>query len=293
LGNVLVLVPGHVVAAINASPVNLFGEDVNGGEGVILRLELTSGESSLSDTASTISERLLFTRVLGLGEWVDSLVVVGIILLLLSGGVDAGPVVNGDSPIAVRFNVEVVNTSDDSEETLLTPVGAPRVTNSPELDTVLNTVTNNGNNVVGIQESSLIVEDTTIVVIKGLVGSDLTSEGTTLVKFVLNSRFASDVAVLLNVVFVVLLGDDASFTGSAVSAVRHSRATNTVVPASTLVDGASLIGDVVVEHPFVGVGCITTVAAVVFLLAGDDELNGQVNVWPLSITGDLDSIRQG
>lgn len=123
----LVLVPGHVVAAINASPVNLFGEDVNGGEGVILRLELTSGESSLSDTASTISERLLFTRVLGLGEWVDSLVVVGIILLLLSGGVDAGPVVNGDSPIAVRFNVEVVNTSDDSEETLLTPVGAPRV----------------------------------------------------------------------------------------------------------------------------------------------------------------------
>jgi len=140
---VLILVPGHVVAAINASPVHLFGEDVNRGEGVILGLELTSGESSLSDTAGTISERLLFTRVLGLGEWVDSLVVVGIILLLLSGGVDAGPVVDGDSPIAVRFNVEVVNASDDSEETLFTPVGAPRVTNSPELDTVLNTVTNN------------------------------------------------------------------------------------------------------------------------------------------------------
>jgi hypothetical protein len=121
----------------------LFGEDVNRGEGVILGLELTSGESSLSDTAGTISERLLFTRVLGLGEWVDSLVVVGIILLLLSGGVDACPVVDGDSPIAVRFNVEVVNASDDSEETLFAPVGAPRVTNSPELDTVLNTVTNN------------------------------------------------------------------------------------------------------------------------------------------------------
>ena len=139
----------------------------------------------------------------------------------------------------------------------------------------------------------IIVENTTIVVIKGLVGSDLTSKRTTLVKFVLNSRFASDVTVLLNVVLVVLLGDNASSSGSAVSAERHSRAANTVVPASTLVDRASFIGNVVVEHPFVGVGCITTVAAVILLLAGDDKLNGQVNVGPLSITGDFDSIGQG
>jgi len=290
---VLVLVPGHVVATIDISPVNLFGEDVNGGESVIFGLNLTSGESSFSDTASALGKRLFLARVLGLGEWVDGLVVVDVVLLRISGGVNAGPVVDGDSPIAVRFNVEVVNASGDSEETLFTPVRAPRVTNSPELNTVLDTVSNNGNNVVGINESSIIVENTTIVVIKGLVGSDLTSKRTTLVKFVLNSRFASDVTVLLNVVLVVLLGDNASSSGGAVSAERHSRATNTVVPASTLVDRASFIRNVVVEHPFVSVGCITTVAAVILLLAGDDKLNGQVNVGPLSITGDFDSIGQG
>jgi len=262
---VLVLVPGHVVASINASPVNLLGEDINGGESVVHGLALTVGECCLSNTAS--SSWGLVAGVLRLREWVDGLVVIRVILLRLGGGVNAGPVVHWGGPVTVRLDIKVVDTSDDSEETLFAPVGAPRVTNSPELNTVLDTVTNNGNNVVGIQEASLIVENTTIVVIEGLVGGDFTSKGSTLVKFVLNGGLTRDVAVLLDVVLVVLLGDDASSSRSAVSAVRHGRATNTVVPASTLVDRASLVSDVVVEHPFVGVTSIATVATVILLLA--------------------------
>jgi hypothetical protein len=104
---------------------------------------LTMSELSLSNSASSISKWLLFARVLRLREGVDSLVVVGIILLFLRSSVHDSPVVYWDSPVTVRLNVKVVDTSNNSEEALLTPVGSPRVTDSPELHAVLLAISNN------------------------------------------------------------------------------------------------------------------------------------------------------
>ena len=56
-------------------------------------------------------------------------------MLFLSGLVPdlVGPCVLRSTPGAARLNKDVVHTLTDSEETLLTPVGAPRVTYIPVL----------------------------------------------------------------------------------------------------------------------------------------------------------------
>jgi len=96
---VLVLVPGQVVAAINVSPVNVFGEILNRGEGV-RNNSFTIGEFSLLNTASTISKRLFLARVFRLRHNVNGLVIGGIILLFLSGDMLDSPVLDWGSPVA-------------------------------------------------------------------------------------------------------------------------------------------------------------------------------------------------
>jgi len=128
---VLILVPGHVVTAIHISPVDVGREEVNGED--IPRsgglLDGTVAEGSLGDTASLelVEEGFLGGDELRLRELVNSLIVVGISLLSSSGCVHntGGPGVLGDSPVAILLNTDVVDTTDDSEETILSPVGAP------------------------------------------------------------------------------------------------------------------------------------------------------------------------
>jgi hypothetical protein len=100
-------------------------------------------------------------------------------------------------------------------------------------------------------------------------------------------------AVFVDVVLVVGLGDDTSRGGCAVTAHGHSGAALTVVPTSSLVNSASLISDIVALNPLVSVVSIATVATVIGLLARDQNLRSQVNIGPLSVTQNLDSVGQG
>lgn len=180
----------------------------------------------------------------GLREFVDDLVVVGGVLLLISGNVSytLGPSILGSSPGAGRLDGDVVGSTADAEETTLTPVGTPRVTDSPEfLASLGNTVTNNGDVVDNIHITGLVTEDTTSVVLELFGDGNTASDGTTLVNFLHHGFFADDGSELLSLVNVVGVGDKASLTRVAVSAVGHGGADTTVVKTATSVHGASLV----------------------------------------------------
>lgn len=130
----LILVPRHVVAAVHVSPVNLGGEEVNrdkipGGGGV---LDGALSEGSFGNTAALnlIEEGAILVVAsfeLRLRERVNGLIVVGVVLLLFSCDVlhTLSPGIFRDSPVTILLDADVVNTTDNSEEAVLSPVGAP------------------------------------------------------------------------------------------------------------------------------------------------------------------------
>jgi len=70
----------------------------------------------------------------------------------------------GNAGSAITLNTQVVLVHLDAEETVLTPVSAPRVAANPVLLAILShTVANNRNFVVQVNKSELLRVDTTVV----------------------------------------------------------------------------------------------------------------------------------
>ena len=137
----LVLIPRHVVTTIHVSPVNVEREvfvgesfpSVGGG------LLCSTFEFSLFYTARSALDFVeeTFGRlgglgntvalVEGLGEGVDSVIVLGVVLLGIGGLVHnhIGPSVLGSSPGALALDSNIVDTTADAEQTTLAPVRAP------------------------------------------------------------------------------------------------------------------------------------------------------------------------
>jgi hypothetical protein len=63
--------------------------------------------------------------------------------------------------------------------------------------------------------------------------------------------------------------------------------------AKCLIRRASLIGDIVVVDPFVCIFGITTITTIIRSLAGDENLRGQIDVRPLSVSSNFNTIRKG
>jgi hypothetical protein len=108
--------------------------------------------------------------------------------------------------LAVSFNTQVVLVHLDSEETLFTPVGTPRVSTNPELSTVLNTVTHNRDDVVGHWEEDPFRVDTAGVLLELVGDVDGASNWTTSVDLSLHLLSTANVAVLGGTP-VVVVGD--------------------------------------------------------------------------------------
>jgi len=56
------------------------------------------------------------------------------------------------------------------------------------------------------------------------------------------------------------------------------------------INGTSLIGDIVLMDPIESEDWESTVAALSFLMAGEEDLRGKLNIRPGSVTKDLHSI---
>jgi len=287
-GDMLVLGPGEVVDTIGVSPIPGLGE--------VTSLDVAPGESfGLSGVLSELVSEFVVDlhasrRVLLFRSSEESF------RLGLLGGVvlvTVGPGVSGNTPVAVSFDGKVVDTSDDSEETVLTPVSTPGVSDNPVLGTVgKSTPTNDGDIVIDFGLVSSINENTTSVVEKR-ASSNTADDGASLHDFAHHSFFTFNGAVFINTVDVVAIGNGAFFTGRAVSALDVISTCDTVVPTLSLIVGAGFVSDVVLMNVFISSGGITTVAALIGLFAGEEDLGSDVDIGPDSLSHDLDTIRHG
>jgi len=287
-GDMLVLGPGEVVDTIGVSPIPGLGE--------VTSLDVAPGESfGLSGVLSELVSEFVVDlhasrRVLLFRSSEESF------RLGLLGGVvlvTVGPGVSGNTPVAVSFDGKVVDTSDDSEETVLTPVSTPGVSDNPVLGTVgKSTPTNDGDIVIDFGLVSSINENTTSVVEKR-ASSNTADDGASLHDFAHHSFFTFNGAVFINTVDVVAIGNGAFFTGRAVSALDVISTCDTVVPTLSLIVGAGFVSDVVLMNVFISSGGITTVATLIGLFAGEEDLGSDVDIGPDSLSHDLDTIRHG
>ena len=62
--------------------------------------------------------------------------------------------------------------------------------------------------------------------------------------------------------------------------------------STSLVDGASLISDLVLRHPSESVVGVTSMATIIRGLARDQNLGSDVDLGPGSVSSDLNSIRE-
>tara|TARA_B110000285_G_scaffold232124_1_gene302448 strand:- start:416 stop:619 length:204 start_codon:yes stop_codon:yes gene_type:complete len=65
-----------------------------------------------------------------------------------------------------------------------------------------------------------------------------------------------------------------------------------IVVTSGSVNGAGLVSDFVLSHPLESIVGLSTMASII-TTAGDEDLRSDVDVWPLSLSSDLDSIGKG
>ena len=140
--------------------------------------------------------------------------------------------------------------------------------------------------------TGLVIEDTTSVFFKSIWHGDTTGNWTSLVDLLHHGSLTRDMAVLIGVVDLVVVLVKASLGWVAVLAHDLLGAFGTVVVTSGSVDGASLISDLIAVHPFEGVVSLTTMATII-TRAGDQNLWGDVDIRPSSLSVVLDSIRHG
>jgi len=273
-------------------------------------LLLSSNEEGFLNTACTtlglskehavfgrLNDLVVFKAVDGLGEFVYLLVVVNVVSLSVSSRVSliSSPGVLGSGHGAISLNGDVVSASADSEETILSPVGTPRVTDEPVLVTVLDTISDNRDIVNNVRISGSVAIDSSLVCFKRVGDGDTASERSTLGNFLLHGCLTLDSGVLVDTVNLVVIGDEASLGRVAISGDLHSGALGSVVVTTGQVDGSLSIGDLVGAHPLESLDGFSSVAttSIVIKIARDEDLGRDVDIGPGCLTGDLDTIGEG
>ena len=144
-----------------------------------------------------------------------------------------------------------------------------------------------------VSVSGQVLIDSSLVILESVWDCNSAGNGSSLVDLLQHGFFSLEGSKLIDFVHVVTGRDEAGLVGLTVLALDDWRALSTVSVASGSVDGAGLVSEFVVVHELVGGYCITTVAAVVIGRAGDHNLGRDVDIWPLSISSDLNSVGEG
>jgi len=136
---------------------------------------------------------------------------------------------------------------------LFSIVGTPRVSYNPVLGAIFNTEANNKNIVDDVKITSSVLIDTTSIGFKGVRNCNTASNGAALIDLLHHVLFTRDRAKFINLVDSVLSWDEAGATAWFTSLANVDRSTfNTVIVTASLVNRASLIGDVILVHEFKG-----------------------------------------
>mmetsp|Transcript_26622 Transcript_26622/g.50438 ORF Transcript_26622/g.50438 Transcript_26622/m.50438 type:complete len:575 (-) Transcript_26622:2051-3775(-) len=292
LRDVLVLVPGDKVGAVDIAPVEGSGEVVGGevgvgkGGGDVLRDALVTGGLEAAVEGKTVG-------IAGLS--LDSLLerlVAGVLpaLVVLLGG---------DSPLTVRLDAEVVGAPDDLEEAGLAPVLSPGVPSEPVVGAVLvSSVPDQRDRVVHLGGFGGVLENAASVILEVLGDSDGAGDGATL-ELLHHGVGSVDEAELLDAVGVVLAlidgGADAGAVGAVHADVDGVAGVSDVV-ARGGVELAGLLRDSVVVDVGVDVDGVSSVAAVISAdgVAVEHHLGGEVDLLTRAVsTGEPDAVGKG
>lgn len=181
------------------------------------------------------------------------------------------PGIQGDSPVtAVTFNIEHVNTSQLSEETLFTPIRSPRISDDPVLFIVFFTPTNNFDDMVGSRVLSGVIVDTTSVIVSQKFGSiNVTSNRTSVEDFLHHLAFTLNITIFSNGVDLGVLLGPATLTRHAVLTHNLSRATKTIIVTIGLIRRTGFISDIVFFNPLESSTRVTTMTSSGVLIARD------------------------
>ena len=143
---------------------------------------------------------------------------------------------------------------------------------------------------------SLLSSSSGVLVDAACVGSEIgrNSDGasywTILEDLLLHGFFSADRTELVHFVDIVLGRYEAIFMRMAVFALDNGRAFKTIVMSSGSVDRASLISHIVLMHVFIGRDSFTTMTPSVFGRTGEQNLRRDIDVWPLGVSSNLDSV---
>lgn len=199
------------------------------------------------------------------------------------------------------LNLQVVDATTKSQETFFTPVGTPRVSYLPKHfpSLLINTIAHHRNVVFHTLVVGLVSEDAALIGNQLLGHTDATGNRSVFKDLsfhcllLLFRTVTKDGSVLFDFVLekvgrlsAFLVESPTSFANLGAGA-RHA-----IGLVFSSVDRARLVGDVVLSHPLVGFSCIASVATRI-RTTRDKDLWSNVNVWPSSISGNLDSIREG
>ena len=299
--DMLILVPRQVVLSIHVPPVSDVREVIlsNHIPSVGREFDLGTVEVCLSNTAATSRGGILkgVLRVSRFVSWlreiVNGVIVLGIVLLFIGRLMpNLFRYILRSSPVTVALNGNVVGATANANKAFLAPVGTPAVTDEPVVLAILNTVADNADYMNNVHIASIIAVDAASVSLEGVRYCDIASNRATLSDFLLHGFLARDGSVFVNTINEVLIGDEASLAWVAVAADVHGRTVLSIVVAAGPVDGAGLVSNLILVHPLVCVVSIATMATLVSLLTGDDDLRSNVDVGPSRIAGDLDAVRE-
>ena len=143
-------------------------------------------------------------------------------------------------------------------------MSAPGVSDDPVLSSILNTIPDDRDIVYYIKVASGVLVDTTSVSFKRIGNGNTASNGTALEYLLHHVLLTGDRSELIDLVHTVLVRNEAwATTWLAILANVDRSAFDAVVVTASLVNGAGLIGDIVLVHVLKGRDGFTTVAAVV------------------------------
>jgi hypothetical protein len=228
----------------------------------------------------------------GLREGINRLIVSGVILLFDGSVVPNlfGPGVERSGPRAKVFNAQVVLTSAKTEETLFSPVIAPRVSNNPILLTILFAPADDRHDVV-LHPKTRVAGDATGIIMK-LVTVKTASNRTALNDLLHHVLLTGYCTVLINLVDTILGRNGARLVGAAISAHFHGGALLAIGVSDCLVNRAGLISDLVLAHPPECSERVTTVAAERGVLTRDKHLGSNIDVRPGRLSRDFNAVRE-
>jgi len=171
-------------------------------------------------------------------------------------------------------------------------MSSPRVPYSPVLLSVLNAPTDNGDIVIGLHDAGSISVNASVVVGNKVVGGGNSAGDWAVGEDLKHHRvLAVHASILVDGVFVELVGDDTGLVRAAVEAPRHGRAVPAVVVAGSSVNGASLVSDLAFLDIFPGRDGVSSMATIVWVLTRDKNLRRDIDIGPSTASCDLDSIR--